>query len=443
MKKITKWMIGCVMVLAQKEALGSTALNVQFPVEKMVLSNGLTVLLYSDRSIPMVSYHTWYRVGSRDETPGVTGAAHMLEHMMFKGAKKYSGKEFDKILHQNGITNNAFTSWDYTGFYQNLPSHRLELMMDMEVDRMRFLKIDEADLKSELQVVSEERRWRVDNNPSGLLRESLFSKIFVGTPYQWPVIGTMKDILSYNPESLRFFYDTYYVPNNAVLVLAGDFDLSQVKKMLEKHYGVLPEKPLKKREYPKMADISKPVRSILKKDVQTIQFIMSYPSVTVHEEDVFALEVLGSVLGEGASSRLSTRIVHKEQVATGVSAFQLSNEASGFFGISVSLKSGESLDKAELIVREEIKKLLSKGVEDVELLKAKNRVMKDFVESLMTLDGKARALASNEILFGSYQRLFSDLDRYQKVTKEEVWSAAKRYLNSKKEIFVALVPNHL
>lgn len=433
-------MIGWIMSISQTSALASEQLNVRFPVEKYTLKNGLTVLLHRDTSIPMISYHTWYRVGSRDESVGLTGAAHMLEHMMFKGAKKYSGKDFDHILHQNGITNNAFTSWDYTGFYQNLPSHRLELMMDMEVDRMRYLALSESDLKSELQVVAEERRWRIDNNPMGLLREELFAKIFNGSSYSWPVIGFMKDILNYKSEGLRFFYDTYYVPNNAVLVIAGDFDISNAKALIEKYYGPLEPKQLEKRAYPSVIKSEKPVRSVLKKDVQNVTFMLAYPTVTVHEDDSVALDILGSILGGGASSRLYSRLVYQEQIATSAGAFQLSNDASGLFGISVSLRPVESSEKAEKMVREEVKKLLASGVEEKEVTKAKNQIMKEFVDSLQTLDGRARALATNEILFGSYERLFSDLARYQKVTPQKVLEVAKRYLDNKSEVYVGLLP---
>lgn len=439
MKKFVTLLIGSIMLTSQI-ASSSQELNLRFSVEKFTLPNGLTVLLHRDPTIPMVSYHTWYRVGSRDEALGLTGSAHMLEHMMFKGAKKYSGKEFDQILHQNGITNNAFTSWDYTGFYQNLPSHKLELMMDMEVDRMRFLSINEEDLKSELQVVAEERRWRIDNNPMGLLREELFSRIFHGSPYSWPVIGYMQDILNYKSESLRFFYDTYYVPNNAVLVIAGDIDLSSTKNLVKKYYGKLEYKELPKREYAFKKNAIQAHRSVLKKEVQTVTFMMAYPSVTVHDEHSAALDILGSILGGGASSRLYSRLVYQDQLATSAGAFQLSNGASGLFGISVSMRPNESHEKAEKIVREEIKLLLAKGIDEKELVKAKNQLMKEFVDSLLTLDGKARALATNEILFGSYERLFSDLERYQKVTKEMVLDVAKQYLNPDREVYVALVP---
>jgi len=428
------------MLFSAMSAEASSDLNISFPVEKYQLSNGLTVLLHQDNSIPMVSYHTWYRVGSRDESPGVTGAAHMLEHMMFKGAKKYSNKDFDRILHQNGITNNAFTSWDYTGFYQNLPSHRLELMMDIEVDRMRSLAIAENDLNSELQVVAEERRWRVDNNPIGLLREELFSKVFKGTPYSWPVIGYMRDIQNYRVEKLRFFYDTYYVPNNAVLVIAGDIEISKTKKMIDRHYGTLFSRPIQKTTHPEAPKREKPIRSVLKKDVQNVTFMIAYPSATVHQEDSVALDILASILGGGASSRLYSRLVYKDQVATSAGAFQLSNEASGLFGVSVSVRPDESAEEAERIVKDELRDLLQKGVSEAEVTKAKNQIMKEFVDSLTTLDGRARSLATNEILFGSYERLFSDLARYQKVTPDDVMQVAKRHLEKKREVYVGLMP---
>lgn len=418
----------------------SSNLNLKFPVEKLVLDNGLTVLLYPDSAIPMISYHTWYRVGSRDESPGVTGAAHMLEHMMFKGAKKYSGKEFDRILHSNGIVNNAFTSWDYTGFYQNLPSQKLELMMDMEVDRMRFLNIHAEDLKSELQVVAEERRWRIDNSPMGLLREELFAKIFKGTPYDWPVIGHMSDITAYTSEKLKFFYDTYYVPNNAVLVLVGDFDLKQAKALVQKYYGPLPSKPLSSRNYKSMNTAPKAQRSFVKKPVQTVTFMMAYPSVTAHHNDAYALDVLAQILGAGASSLLVKQFVYETPIVTSISSFQLSNDASGMFGISVAVRPDQNWESVESKVKAYLKTIIKSGVSDRDMEKAKNGIMKEFVDNLTTLDGRARALATSEIVYGQYDDFYKSLDRYQALTKEDIQAVAQKYINFEHETFVALVP---
>lgn len=415
-------------------------LKIQLPVEKYTLANGLTVLLHEDHNVPMISYHTWYRVGSRDEQVGTTGAAHMLEHMMFKGAKKYSGKEFDHLLHANGITNNAFTSWDYTGFYENLPSSKLEMMMDMEVDRMRDLAIKKEDLTSELQVVGEERRWRVDNNPMGLLREALFMQAFDKSPYHWPVIGYMTDIQAYTPEKLRYFYDKFYVPNNAVLVLAGDFDSAKVKPMIEKYYGVLKPSPLAKRTYIRDPQPTQPTKKIVESEVEATTVMMAFPAVESGHADSYALDLLASVLGAGSSSRLHKKFVYQDQVATSAGVHNLTNADSGLFIFSLALKPGESSTKVEPALRSEIKKLLSLSVMQKELEKSKNQLMKDFVDELATIDGKAQSLAVNEIIFGSYEKLFSDLEKYKQVTVQDLLRVAQNYLKPEHEILTILQP---
>lgn len=414
--------------------------QIKFPVEKFKLANGLTVLLHQDRSIPLVSYHTWYRVGSRDEKPGVTGAAHMLEHMMFKGAKKYSNKEFDRILHENGITNNAFTTWDYTGFYQNLPSHRLELMMDMEVDRMRFLNINPEDLKSELQVVGEERRWRVDNNPSGLLREVTFGTLYTTHPYQWPVIGHMTDIQAYTSEKLRHFYDTFYVPNNAVLVIAGDIDIPKTKALVEKYYGQLQSKELPQRSYPPEPEQTKEKRKTIDKEVQASTLLMSYKGVPSGHADSYALDLLANIMGSGSSSRLYKNLVYQKQIALGASSYNITNADPGVFIFGVSMKPGQSTGPAEDVLNSEIQKIQNNLVSEKELQKAKNQVMRDFVEGLTTIDGRAQALAINEIIFGSYEKLYSDLAEYSKITAKDIQRVAKQYFKPARKVVTILNP---
>ncbi|KYG62681.1 protease [Bdellovibrio bacteriovorus] len=415
-------------------------LKISLPVTKFVLDNGLTVLLLEDHAVPMVSYHTWYRVGSRDEYPGVTGAAHMLEHMMFKGAKKYDGKSFDRIFHENGITNNAFTTNDYTGFYENLPSSKLELVMDMEVDRMSSLLISPEDLKSEKEVVAEERRWRVDNNPMGLLRELMMGTLFKVHPYKWPVIGYMKDIAAYDSDKLRFFYNTYYVPNNAVLVIVGDFKTSKVKSLIEKYYGKLP-----KRDLPETKKIEEPPQKVqqnatLRKDVQNSSFVVAYRSPRQGEPDMYALDLAANILGYGTSSRLHKRLVYQKQIATSAYAYNYAMKDAGIMGFGVSLKPGQGTQEALDIVYNEIWKLRNQKVSDKELEKAKTQVMKDLVDGLKTMDGKARSLAVNEIVTGSYESLFTDLEKYQAVTAEDIQKAAEKYTQQTQRSIITLEP---
>ncbi|WP_413569744.1 M16 family metallopeptidase [Bdellovibrio sp. HCB117] len=415
-------------------------LKISLPVTKFVLENGLTVLLLEDHAVPMVSYHTWYRVGSRDEYPGVTGAAHMLEHMMFKGAKKYDGKSFDRIFHENGITNNAFTTNDYTGFYENLPSSKLELVMDMEVDRMSSLLISPDDLKSEKEVVAEERRWRVDNNPMGLLRELMMGTLFKVHPYKWPVIGYMKDIAAYDSDKLRFFYNTYYVPNNAVLVIVGDFKTSKVKSLIEKYYGKLP-----KRDLPETKKVEEPPQKVqqnatLRKDVQNSSFVVAYRSPRQGEADMYALDLAANILGYGTSSRLHKRLVYQKQIATSAYAYNYAMKDAGIMGFGVSLKPGQGTQEALDIVYNEIWKLRNQKVSDKELEKAKTQVMKDLVDGLKTMDGKARSLAVNEIVTGSYESLFTDLEKYQAVTTDDIQKAAEKYTQQTQRSIITLEP---
>lgn len=417
-------------------------LKISFPVEKYKLENGLTVLLIEDHSVPMISYHTWYRVGSRDERPGVTGAAHMLEHMMFKGAKKYSGKDFDRILHENGVTNNAFTTTDYTGFYENLPSDKLDLIMDMEVDRMQGLNLSAEDLKSELQVVAEERRWRVDNNPHGLLRELLMSNLYQVHPYRWPTIGYMKDIDQYNVEKLRHFYETYYVPNNAVLSIAGDFDSSDIKKKIEKYYGTLKAKVLPVRVYEQEPKNKKYVKQKLKWQVSQASFALAFPGVAAGDPDSYALDLLSVILGGDRSSRLHQKLVYQKQQCSSISAFNMTNADPGAFMISAELKEKTSLEKVKNEILQQVLILQKNKVSFKELEKARNQTMMDYMNSLLTIDGKAQSVAINEIIFSDYQRLFSDLKRYEQITVEQIQNVAQKYLKPGSMVQVELLPKN-
>lgn len=415
-------------------------LKVDLPVTRFTLKNGLTVLLLEDHTVPMISYHTWYKVGSRDESEGVTGAAHMLEHMMFKGAKKYSGKQLDHLFHENGITNNAFTSNDYTGFYENIPSSKLELVMDIEVDRMKNLALQAEDLLSEKEVVAEERRWRIDNNPMGFLRESLMATVFRSHPYGWPVIGFMKDINAYDIEKLRYFYNTYYVPNNAVLVIVGDFDTKKTKKMVEKYYGTLTFK-----EVPHKNIKPEPVQTVqrntvIRKDVQNTSFAIAFQSPKIGEADMYALDLAASILGDGSSSRIYKRLVYERQLATSAYAYNYSLQDGGIFSVGVNVIPGQTKDQALEISYNEIWKLRNKKVTDQELEKAKTQVIKNIVDGLRTIDGKARSLATNEIVTGSYQAIFTDLEKYQQVTADDILRVANKYLQQTQRSIISLEP---
>lgn len=416
------------------------ALRINFPVIREVLDNGLTVLLVEDHSVPMISYHTWYNIGSRDEREGVTGSAHMLEHMMFQGAKKYSGKDFHRLMEENGIDWNAFTSNDYTGFYMNLPASKLDLVMDVELDRMSSLVLVDKNLQSEREVVKEERRWRVDNNPMGLLRELTMSTIFKSHPYKWPVIGHMKDIENYDVKTLRQFYETYYVPNNTVLVVAGDFEPAAVMKKIKALYGALPRK-----ELPPRKQVTEPAQTVqynarLRKDVQSTSFNIAYRTVAHGDPEMYALDLAATILGSGSSSRLHRRLVYQSAIATSAGASNLTLRDDGLFWVGVSMKPGQTEEKAIEIAFNEIYKLRNTLVSPEELRKAKTITMKSYVDGLRTIDAKARALAASEITLGSYEPLFTDLEKYEAVTAEQIKAAATKYLNQTQRSIIVLEP---
>ncbi|HRO66470.1 MAG TPA: pitrilysin family protein [Pseudobdellovibrionaceae bacterium] len=423
-------------------AQGPASLKIDLPVEKYTLENGLTVLLLEDHRVPMISYHTWYKVGSKDEAVGVTGSAHMLEHMMFQGAKKYSGKDLHRIMDENGISWNAFTTYDYTGFYMNLPSSKLELIMDVEFDRMSSLNLDQKNLLSEREVVKEERRFRVDNNPQGLLWELTMSSFFKKSPYRWPVIGWMKDIEKFDIETLRKYYNQYYVPNNAVLVIAGDFNSSKVKSMIRKYYGSLSSKPLPPKTDASEAMRTSPSFARLKKDVQSYSFNLAFPGVKEGDPDMYALDLAGTILGSGSSSRLNRDLVYRRQIALSASSGHFSLQDAGVFLASVTMKPGLGTETALSTVEREVAKLRTTKVSADELKKAKTILMKSYVDGLSTMDAKARALAANEIVTGSYKTMLDNLEKYEKVTEDDILRVAKKYLARTNASLVILEPRN-
>lgn len=427
--------IGTIMKVPPKQEL-----NLQFQVEKFVLKNGMTVLLHENHSIPMISYQTWFRVGSKDEPKGESGIAHMLEHMMFKGAKKYTDKDFDKILHENGIVNNAFTSFDYTGYYENLPSSKLELIMDVEVDRLKHLALKNEHLHSEREVVKEERRLRVENDPSGRLWEEVFASLYRQHPYGVPVIGLMEDVNNYTTEKLRRFFSTWYTPANAVLVIVGDFKSEEVKRLVRKYYEPIESFKVPEKNYAEEKPQDQERRKILEQNIKAPQLVIAYQAPVAGSDDSYALDILAQILGLGKSSRLFQELVYKQQSCLSVYASNYSLQQGGVFSFGATLKPGQDLKKVEQAIERELERVIKGQITQRELEKAKNGIASDYVDSLLTIDGKARILAMNEILFGDYREFFRDLSRYNKVTLEDLKSVSKKYFKPEKRNVLWMKP---
>ncbi|MEY4615522.1 MAG: hypothetical protein RJB66_482 [Pseudomonadota bacterium] len=417
--------VGLPMSIPQK------AIKLEFPVERVTLSNGMVFLLHSQRSIPMVSYHTWFRVGAKDELPGESGLAHMFEHMMFKGTQRFPNKDFDRVLQANGIVNNAFTTQDYTGYFEILPSSKLELIMDMEADRLQSLQIVDDEFQKEREVVKEERRMRYDNDPSGMGWEKLTSAVFQNSNYGLPVIGTAQDISGFNIEKLKRFYSKWYVPSNAVVVIVGDFDVNQVKKLIKKYYGSLksPERP--SRLVAMNDKDSKVVSTRVPFPVQGPELMWGSLTVKGGVDDAYALDLLSSIFGQGKSSRLYQELVYKQQVALSAASGHYTLQDSGMFYIQVVAKPGSKADQIRTSLEAQLERLRKLPIKPEELLKAKNMVLSDYIDSLRTNDGKARILAMNEVLLGDYREFFRDIDRYLKVSVEDI-ERVKSYIAQEK-----------
>lgn len=423
-----------------EESLNDPAKAIQFPVEKFVLDNGLTILVHEDHSLPIVTYHQWFRVGSRDEKPGRTGLAHFFEHLMFKGTQKFPGKDFDRMIQANGGMNNAFTSRDYTGYYINMPSSKLELAMDIESDRMRNLLFDPKEIQSEREVVKEERRYRVENSPYGMLDEATYKTVFKVHPYRWPVIGSMADLNAATLEDLKEFYRVYYAPNNAVVVIAGDVDAAHVKKLADKYYAKIPSQELPEKKFPEEPLQTGQRTTNLVRDLQSPVFSIAYQAVKAGTPEAYALDLIANILGDGPSSRLYRRLVYKEQLATGVSSWSYTPANKGVFEVTATMKSGADMEKAISSAYSELYKMRTTEVSEEELQKAKNQVVFSYVNGLKTASGKASALALNEILFGDYRELFKDIKKYMEVTPQDLKRVAGEYLKPEQRNVIRIRP---
>jgi zinc protease len=415
--------------------------KIHLDVKTFNLANGLEVLVHEDHTTPLVSFQQWYRVGSRNEKPGMTGIAHFFEHLMFKGTKKFSSDDFENLIQANGGANNAFTTFDYTGYYVDLPASKIEIIFQIESDRMINLLFDPVSIQSEREVVKEERRFRLENRVEGYLSEAVFASVFKVHPYKWPVIGSMADLNSISLEQFQDFYKTYYSPNNSIIVIAGAVQFSKVKDLIQKYFGSIPGQtvpPLNVTQEPEQ----KSQRLVtLKKDIQNPYFTIAYKAVPAGHKDQYVMDLLSNILSEGPSSRLYKKMVYKEQLATSIYSYAYTPIDSGIFNITSSLKPGKSLDKSIELVLSEIEKLKTQAVSSEELTKAKNQVIKSYVDSLKTVSGKARAIATNQIMFGDYKVMLDDLDKYMAVTADDIQRVSRNYFTRDKSSIVKVVPN--
>lgn len=429
-KRVKMKLLIAIVFLWGNLAQSASIPKIKFDVEKYKLKNGLTVILHKDNRLPNLTIQAWFRVGSKHEVKGKTGIAHFLEHLMFKGSKNFHGDKFERMIQANGGSNNAFTSKDYTGYYVNLPAGKLDIILQMEADRMQNLIIKPEDILKERDVVKEERRYRYDNSVDGQVYEKIFSTIFKGHAYETPVIGSMEDVHNLKKQDFEEFYKKYYTPKNAILLIGGDFKTSNAKKLVKKYFGAL------KNNNEKLATFS-PLRPkgnqlSMKLKVAADRLSYNFPVIKAGHPDQYALDLLSSLLGDGSTSRLYKDLVYDKKVASKVSSWSYTIQETGVFHIGVQLKTGKKVKdiKPQLIAN--IDYFKNNLVDAKSLEKVKNQMMKSYVDSFETLGGRVRGLALNEVLFGDYSVLFKDLGLYYNVTQQDIQRVAKKYLNFNK-----------
>ena len=419
-------------------SLSEAALKDQ--VFETVLSNGLKVILLENHKAPLTTFQVWYRVGSRNEAWEKTGMSHMLEHMMFKGTEKFGPEEYSRIIQENGGNSNAFTSRDYTAYYATLNSDRVQVVMDLESDRMQNLVLREEDFKTERMVVMEERRLRTEDNPISYLHEQLEATAFQIQPYHWPIIGWMEDLARLTLEDLKTYYKTYYNPVNAFLVVVGDFKRENLLPKIEKAFG-----SIRKGVDPDQKKALEPEqtgerRVTLKKEAQLPYLAMGYRVPNLREPDSYALEVMATILSEGKSSRLHQSLVREKRLVFSADAdYSLLSRDPSLFYLAANPLPGKDVAEIEKALDQEVERLRKEPVGERELEKAKNQLEASFVFAQDSLFYQAMLLARYEISSG-WRALDDYLPSIRKVSPEDIQRVAKRYLVPEYRTVGILVP---
>ena len=411
------------------------------------LDNGLEVVVIPDHRAPVVTHMLWYKVGSADEELGKSGIAHFFEHLMFKGTANHPAGEFSARVAEIGGEENAFTSSDYTAYYQRVAPEALADMMAFEADRMRNLVLTDEVIKPERDVVLEERRSRIDNNPGSILAEELDATLYQNSPYGIPVIGWKREIEQLNRKDAIAFYDRYYAPNNAILIVAGDVDAAEVRKLAAETYGkisandelpprIRPQEP----EQNTMRTVTLRDPRVTVPSVRKLWVVPSYNTDTNGEAE--ALDLLSEVLGGGTRSRLYQELVVKRGIADSTYSYYLGTSYDDTaFGISGRPRGKATLAEVEAAIDAEIVKIAEKGISDAELTKAKNRFIKSIIFARDSQTSMARLYGSTLATGGSVEDILQWPDRIRSVTPEAVQSVAKKYLDLDRSTAGYLLPS--
>lgn len=396
-------------------------------VKSFTLKNGMRFFVLEDNSIPNANMYLFFKVGSRNEYIGITGISHFFEHMMFNGAKKYGPKQFDRVMEANGGSNNAYTTENITVYTDWFPKQSLEVIFDLESDRIANLNFDPKMIESERGVILSERSTGLENNPLEQLWQDLQATAFVAHPYMWPVIGWESDIKNWTKEDLENYFHTYYAPNNCVAVISGDVKFNEVKKLAEKYFEPIPSGPKPREVHTVEPEQTGERRIFVKREVPSPYLMIAYHVPQTGSDEYYALELLNSILSEGASSRLYQSIVEQKQLAIEVGSYYPNAFDPTLFFFYGICNDGVKASQLENAILEEIDKVVNEGVSEAELQKVKNQKLMQFYRTAETINGMSNTIGTYELFFGDYKKLFTAPEDYKKVTAADIKNVAAKY----------------
>jgi zinc protease len=393
-------------------------------VKSTTLANGMKVIVWTDRDIPNVALYNWVRVGSRNEVPGITGLAHFFEHMMFNGTSKRTPGEFDRLMEAQGGSNNAYTSDDVTVYQDWIPRSALDLVFDLEADRLSNLSFDPKVIESERGVVYSERRLRTEDSTQGALMEQVQATAFVAHPYQIPTIGWPADIQGWKVDDLKTFFKTNYAPNNCTLVLVGDITAEEGFALAKKYLEPIPQQepppPVRTTEPEQQGE----KRVLVEREAQTPLLYVAYKSPAANDPQGAAINLLLSALAEGNSSRLHRLLVEEKKLAIEVGTYFQEGFDPGLTWVMLTLPEGADVPAVEAALDAALADVVAKGVTDAELARAKNLYASSFWKQIATINGKAQLLGAFEVFEGDHRKLFESPATYEKVTRDDLQEAA-------------------
>ena len=419
-----------------------TAMNAQqIKFEEYDLPNGLHVILHQDNSAPVITTGVMYHVGSKDEVKGRTGFAHFFEHLLFEGTPNIKRGEWMKIVASNGGQNNANTTSDRTYYYETFPSNNEQLGLWMEAERMRHAVINQIGVDTQREVVKEEKRMRMDNQPYGNLLTAILNNLYTNHPYHWPTIGSMEDLNAAKLDEFLDFYKKYYVPNNATLVVAGDLKPEQTKKWIAEYYGSIPKGEVFPKNFTKDAPITQEKEvTVTDANIQLPAYVFAYRTPSNKEKDAYALQMLSTYFSNGKSSVLYKKLVDQDKKALAVQAFNLGMEDGGVFAFFTIPMGATTKATLQSDIDSEIKKLQTELISQEDYQKLQNQFENQFVNSNSSIQGIASSLATYNVLMGNTNLINKEIDIYRSITREDLKKAAEKYLNSNQRVIINYIP---